>query len=105
MSTNFQIVLLVMGSATCVVIGDGFTAAWAKSGSFTHAFLAGVFLALGCAGYFPAIRMGGLAWVADLGSVLAALGGVLVGVSLGETLSPQRWIGVIFAIIAISLLG
>lgn len=105
MSPSSRALPWVLGSVLCVVIGDGFTLSWAKTGKWSHAFWAGVFLALGCGGYFPAIRIGGLSWAAPIGAALTTLGAVGMGVWQGETLDPQRWIGVILAIVAVALLS
>ncbi len=101
-----QVLLLVLVSAACVVAGDALTAAWARSGDrFTAAAAMGM-LVLGCVGYFPAIRYGGLAWVVALGSVLAAVGGVAVGVlGFGEHLDARRWCGVALAVASVALLA
>lgn len=94
----------VIIAAIFVIIGDGISALWAKSNQNIHLFISIIFTTTGCLIYLPAIKTQGLSWVVPFSAAMTTTGGVITGICMGESMTIQRWIGLIFVLIAVFLL-
>ena len=103
---KLPVIVLLLLSATSVVVGDYFAKSWSTNQK-------GIFLVIALTGYFfsgifyiPSLLKQGLVITSIIWSLLSILGFLFIGLVLfQETLSATQMVGVGFGVVALILLA
>ncbi len=105
-SKRFFVVLLIISTTLGGVGQFLFKAAFSGAGIIAAVFIAGL-IAYGISTlmYFYALGRMHLSWAYSFGGISYIVASVLAGLSLGEAISPVRWVGILLIAVGTAVIG